>query len=241
MIDITIFIIDFILIWHITATIQSIYVHRSIAHNYIKYHKNIEKFFRFWIWSVIAFNWPGWNKHWATHHRKHHRYSDTKEDPHSPHHQTFKELANPTPLTHGVTQEDYNFYANDIKDFDDDLEKFFNTNRYLGLVIHSAVQYLLFGVTGLLVAIIYAVFARLFITFVGKWAIHKIGFTYAQTSKSDQSKIFFPITFLLGGEELHTNHHNNSAIKNFAVRWFEFDIGYWYCQVLVKLKLARWL
>lgn len=241
MFDITLYVIDFIILWHVTATIQSIYVHRSIAHNYIQYHSAIENFFRVWIWAVIGFNWPGWNKHWATHHRKHHRYSDTELDPHSPLHQTFSELANPTPDTHGVTQDDYDFYAKDIKAFDDSLEKFINTNRYLGLVIHSFIQYLLFGITGLLVAVTYAVCAKFFITFVGKWAIHKIGFNYARTSNTDQSKIFFPITFFLGGEELHTNHHNNSSLKNFAVRWFEFDIGYWYCQLLVKLRLAHWL
>lgn len=240
MFNLYLFIIDFILIWHITATIQSIYVHRSIAHNYIRYHNSVEHFFRFWIWAVIGFNWPGWNKHWAVHHRKHHRYSDTELDPHSPHHQTFSELANPIPTTHGVTKEDYEFYANDVAEFNDSAEKFYNTNRYLGLVIHAFIQYLLFDITGLVVALTYAVFARFFITFVGKWAIHKLGFSYAQTSNTDKSKIFFPITFLLGGEELHTNHHNNTTRKNFAFRWFEFDIGYWYCQVLVKLKLAHW-
>jgi len=241
MFSITTFIIDFIVVWHITATIQSIYLHRSIGHNYIEYSSSIEHFFRFWLWMIIGFNWPGWNKHWAAHHRKHHRYADQPDDPHSPHHQTFRELARPNPQRHGVTSDDYEFYASEIEPKNDLAEKFYNTNHYLGVVIHMILQYILFGWTGLTVAIIYTIFADIFVTFVGKWAIHKIGFNYAQTSKTDQSKIFFPITFFLGGEELHTNHHNNTARKNFAIRWFEFDIGYWYCQILVKLKLARWL
>ena len=92
MFNLTLFIIDFIIVWHITATIQSIYVHRAIAHTYIKYNPIIESLFRIWLWLIVAFNWPGWAKHFATHHRKHHRYADLKNDPHSPVHQTLKGL-----------------------------------------------------------------------------------------------------------------------------------------------------
>ena len=245
MFNLTLFIIDFIIVWHITATIQSIYVHRAIAHTYIRYNPIIESLFRIWLWLIVAFNWPGWAKHFATHHRKHHRYADLKNDPHSPVHQTLKGLIKADThmlpeSDHYVSKEEYEKYAGNVTIHNDTLEHIFWKFPNLGVVLHIIIQTLLFGITGFVVGIIYAIFRDTFIAFVGKWILHKVGFNYANTG-NDNSKILFPITFLLGGEELHTNHHNDASRRNFAVRWFEFDIGYWYCRLLVTFKLARWL
>ena len=106
------------------------------------------------------------------------------------------------------------------------------------MAIHVLLQSVLFGIPGACVAITYCLFTKTFITFAGKWVIHKIGFQYAQQSKTDNSRIVFPISLMLGGEELHTNHHNNPVQINFAHRWFEFDIGYWYCKILSTVGLA---
>ena len=232
------YIINFLVVWHISAVIISIYIHRSVAHGQIKFHPVVEHVFRFWMWAVFAFNWKGWNKHWAVHHRKHHRYSDQPEDPHSPVHQTFAELKNTTPELHGVTEEDYALYGQGVEAYNDRAERIYNNNQFLGMAIHVLLQTVLFGIPGLCVAITYCLFTKTFITFAGKWIIHKIGFRYAQQSKTDNSRIVFPIALMLGGEELHTNHHNNPVQLNFAHRWFEFDCGYWYCKLLSTVGLA---
>jgi len=232
------FIIIFIAVWHITATIFSIYIHRSLGHNQVKFHPAVEHVFRFWLWATLAFNWPGWNRHWVCHHRKHHRYSDQTQDPHSPHHQTFKQLNNTTNELHGVTEEDFKTYTPDINPFTDRAERFYNKQKFLGFHFHIVLLFVLFGIPGACVAIIFALWCRTIATFTGKYVIHAVGFRYAQQSESDQSRIVFPISFLLGGEELHTNHHNNPTAINFAHRWFEFDIGYWYCKILSTVGLA---
>ena len=232
------YIINFLIVWHISAVIISIYIHRSVAHGQIKFHPVIEHVFRFWMWAVFAFNWKGWNKHWAVHHRKHHRYSDQKEDPHSPVHQTFAELNNTNPELHGVTEQDYELYGQGVEAYNDRAERIYNNNQFLGMAIHVLLQTVLFGIPGACVAITYCLFTKTFITFTGKWIIHKIGFRYAQQSKTDNSRIVFPIALMLGGEELHTNHHNNPIRLNFAHRWFEFDVGYWYCKLLSTVGLA---
>ena len=111
--------------------------------------------------------------------------------------------------------------------------------RDRGLCIHVVLLFVLFGIPGACVAFIFALWCRTIATFTGKYVIHAVGFRYAQQSNTDQSRIVFPISFMLGGEELHTNHHNYPTEINFARRWFEFDCGYWYCRLLSTIGLAK--
>src|SRR5262249_6397535 len=48
-----------------------------------------------------------------------------------------------------------------------------------------------------------------------------------------------PWAFLLGGEELHNNHHAFPSSARFSMRAWEFDIGWAYLRVLSALGLAR--
>jgi len=51
-------------------------------------------------------------------------------------------------------------------------------------------------------------------------------------------KILYPLV-LVGGEELHNNHHASPASPKLSKRWFEFDIGWLYLYILRKLHLAK--
>jgi stearoyl-CoA desaturase (delta-9 desaturase) len=109
--------------------------------------------------------------------------------------------------------------------------------RWIGYIIPG----LLFGPWGFVLAwAIDTIFEPWFSILIGNWAFHKIGFTYEKNkNKTVKSRTFFPIGFLLAGEELHANHHNYPNSINYRRRWFEFDIGYVYALILRRLGWAE--
>jgi stearoyl-CoA desaturase (delta-9 desaturase) len=109
-------------------------------------------------------------------------------------------------------------------------------HRY-GIFLMLVVDLLLFGVWGFLVwgvqMIWIPVFAGGFINGLGHWWGYRNGET------RDQSRNISPIGILIGGEELHSNHHLDPASPKLSLRWFEFDIGWLYIKLLQSLKLAK--
>jgi len=62
---------------------------------------------------------------------------------------------------------------------------------------------------------------------------------YRNTETRDQSRNIIPWAIWIGGEELHNNHHAETANVKLSRKWFEFDIGYFYLRVFSVLRLAR--
>ena len=44
---------------------------------------------------------------------------------------------------------------------------------------------------------------------------------------------------MLGGEELHNNHHADPKSAKFKAKWYEFDIGWLYIRLLQVFRLAK--
>jgi stearoyl-CoA desaturase (delta-9 desaturase) len=47
-----------------------------------------------------------------------------------------------------------------------------------------------------------------------------------------------PWGIIIGGEELHNNHHAYGSSAKLSSRWYEFDIGWMYIRILEAFKLA---
>jgi stearoyl-CoA desaturase (delta-9 desaturase) len=62
---------------------------------------------------------------------------------------------------------------------------------------------------------------------------------YRNYPVQDASTNLFPIGILIGGEELHNNHHAHPTSAKFSSAWHEFDIGWMYIRILEALRLAR--
>lgn len=219
---------------HITIASVTIYLHRAQAHRALDLHPIVSHFFRFWLWFTTATV----TKAWVSIHRKHHAKCETPEDPHSPQMVGIKKV-----LFEGAelyraeakVQATLDRYGHGTPD--DWLENHVYTPYTLsGIFILLAIQLVLFGPIGLT---IWAV-QMLWIPFFAAGVINGIGhyWGYRNFACEDASTNIVPWGILIGGEELHNNHHAYGSSAKLSNRWYEFDIGWAYIRTLELLGLA---
>jgi stearoyl-CoA desaturase (Delta-9 desaturase) len=221
---------------HITIVAVTVFLHRHQAHRALELHPVASHFFRLWLWLTTGMV----TKEWAAVHRKHHAKCDTPEDPHSPQilglnrvlwggvFLYVKEANRPDTLArygHG-TPADW-------------LERhLYSRFTRLGLILMGVIDVVLFGlVPGALILAIQ-------IAWIPFWAagvINGIGhyWGYRHWSTPDASTNIVPLGLLIGGEELHNNHHAYPTSAKLSCKWYEFDIGWLYIRCLAALRLAR--
>ncbi|WP_373974672.1 fatty acid desaturase [Chitinibacter sp. SCUT-21] len=219
---------------HITIASVTIFLHRHQAHRALDLHPIASHFFRFWLWLTTA----QVTKEWAAIHRKHHAKCETEEDPHSPQILGIKK----------VFFEGWELYraeaanAETMKKYghgtpDDWLERnLYSKYASMGPVLMALIDLALFGVNGIW---IWAV-QMLWIPVTAAGVINGIGhyWGYRNFECEDASTNIMPWGILIGGEELHNNHHTFGTSAKLSYKWFEFDIGWLYIRILSLLGLA---
>jgi len=220
---------------HITIAAVTIYLHRCQAHRALDLHPAVSHFFRFWLWLTTGMV----TKTWAAIHRKHHARVETEEDPHSP--QIYginKVLWEGAELYRKEARNQETMDKYGLGTPDDWLEHHLYTphDRY-GIVILFVVNFALFGFIGLT---IWAV-QMAWIPFLAAGVINGIGhyWGYRTFQPEDASTNVVPWGILIGGEELHNNHHAYPTSARFSIRWYEFDLGWQYIQALARVGLAQ--
>jgi len=219
---------------HITIASVTIFLHRAQAHRALDLHPIASHFFRFWLWFTTATV----TKQWVAIHRKHHAKCETAEDPHSPQILGIKKV-----LFEGAelyraeakVQATLDRYGHGTPD--DWLERrLYTPHTYTGIVILLVIQLILFGPIGLT---IWAV-QMLWIPVTAAGIINGIGhyWGYRNFACEDASTNIVPWGILIGGEELHNNHHAYGSSAKLSNRWYEFDIGWTYIRVLEFVGLA---
>ena len=220
---------------HITIASVTIFLHRSQAHRALELHAIPSHFFRFWLWLTTGMV----TKEWVAIHRKHHAKCETPEDPHSP-------------ITRGIEtvfwqgSELYRAEAKNLETLtkyghntpNDWLEKHVYTGRSrLGVSLMLIINLALFGAAGLT---IWAV-QMIWIPITASGIINGIGhyWGYRNFEAVDASTNISPIGWIIGGEELHNNHHTYPTSAKLSVKPFEFDIGWGYIRILETLGLAK--
>jgi stearoyl-CoA desaturase (delta-9 desaturase) len=221
---------------HVTIASVTIFLHRHQAHRALELHPAVSHFFRFWLWLTTGMV----TKEWVAVHRKHHAKCETAEDPHSP------QVAG----IHRVLWGGVGLYRREAaregtlekygnRTPDDWLERrLYTPHNGLGLVLMAALDVALFGIgPGL------AIFAAqvLWIPFWAAGVINGLGhwWGYRNFASEDASTNLFPIAILIGGEELHNNHHAFASSAKLSHRWYEFDIGWAYIRLMELAGLAR--
>lgn len=220
---------------HITIASVTIFLHRAQAHRSLVLHPVISHFFRFWLWLTTGME----TKAWAAIHRKHHAKCETPDDPHSP--QVLgllKVLLEGAELyrKEGKNKETLERYGQGTPD--DWLERnLYTPYSARGVVLMLIINLCLFGVPGLT---IWAV-QMAWIPFFAAGIINGVGHYYGYRSFecSDAAKNVLPWGILIGGEELHNNHHTYPTSAKLSVKWWEFDIGWLYIRILMALGLAQ--
>jgi stearoyl-CoA desaturase (Delta-9 desaturase) len=220
---------------HVTIASVTIFLHRHQAHRALELHPAVSHFFRFWLWLTTGMI----TKHWAAIHRKHHAKCETPEDPHSPQVLGLKKvLLKGAELyrKEGGNEETLKKYGHGTPD--DWLERnVYTPHSGRGIVLMLLIDILLFGPIGITV---WAV-QMIWIPFFAAGIINGVGhfWGYRNFSADDASTNIVPWGILIGGEELHNNHHAYASSAKFSNKWFEFDIGWLYIRILETLGLAQ--
>jgi len=224
-----------LVVTHITIAGVTIYLHRCQAHRALDVHPAVSHFFRFWLWITTGMV----TKNWTAIHRKHHAKCETRDDPHSPQIEGInkvlwegaelyrKEAKNPE------TMEKYGHGTPD-----DWLERnVYSIHDRIGIGSMLVVNFVLFGFIGLSIWAI----QMAWIPFFAAGVINGIGhyWGYRTFQPEDASTNIVPWGIIVGGEELHNNHHAYPSSARFSNRWYEFDIGWLYIRVMELCGLAQ--
>lgn len=224
-----------LLLTHITIASVTIFLHRHQAHRALDLHPIVSHFFRFWLWLTTGMV----TREWAAIHRKHHAKCETAEDPHSP-----QMVGLPAVLFGGawlyrceaLNEETLRAYGHGTPD--DWIEHvLYSRHRFLGIGVMLLVDMLLFGVAGLAVWVV----QMAWIPFWAAGVINGVGhfWGYRNFETADASRNVVPWGILVGGEELHNNHHAYGTSARLSNKWWEFDIGWLYIRLLAAAGLAE--
>ena len=224
-----------LLLTHITIAAVTIFLHRHQAHRALDLHPAVSHFFRFWLWLTTGMV----TKEWVAVHRKHHARTETEEDPHSPQVYGIRKVLLEGAELYRKAADDPALLAKYGHGTPDDWieRRLYSRHPQLGLGVMAAVDLVLFGVPGITV---WAV-QMLWIPFFAAGVINGLGhyWGYRNFEVPDTSTNISPIGLLIGGEELHNNHHAFPSSAKLSVRRWEFDIGWLYIRALQALGLAR--
>jgi stearoyl-CoA desaturase (Delta-9 desaturase) len=220
---------------HITIASVTIYLHRHQAHRALDLHPIPSHFFRFWLWLTTG----QVTKEWASIHRKHHAKCDTEEDPHSPQTRGIRKV-----LFEGAelyraeskVKETMEKYGHGTPD--DWIERnVYTGHSAMGIVLMLFINVALFGIVGISV---WAV-QMMWIPITAAGIINGIGhyWGYRNYDCSDAATNIIPFGILIGGEELHNNHHTFATSAKLSSKWYEFDLGWGYIRILETLRLAK--
>lgn len=224
-----------LLLTHITIIAVTVYLHRYSAHRSLELNGVLKHFFRFWLWLTTAMN----TREWTAIHRKHHAKCETPDDPHSP---VQKGLG--TVLRRGAelymeeakNEDTLRIYGKNCPD--DWIERnLYSRFPNLGIVLMLGIDLALFGVIGLTVWAVQMIWIPLWAAGVVNGLGHAVG--YRNFECRDAATNLLPWGILIGGEELHNNHHTYPNSAKLSVRKWEFDMGWAWIKLFSLFGLAK--
>ena len=228
------YVLTMLALCHVTIAAVTIFLHRAQAHRALDLHPMVSHFFRMWLWLSTGMV----TKEWVAIHRKHHAKCDTVEDPHSP-------------VIHGhlgVLRYGVDMYRKEAKNLetleryghgtpDDWIERnLYSKYTWQGMGVSLVIFVALFGFAGLSMWCMQLIWIPITAAGIINGTGHALGYRNHHTD--DASTNIVPIGIIIGGEELHNNHHAYGASAKFSVRWYEFDIGWMYIRIMSALGLA---
>src|SRR5690625_840225 len=219
---------------HVTIIAVTVFLHRSQAHRGLDLHPAVMHFFRFWLWLTTGMV----TKEWVAIHRKHHARVEREGDPHSP-------------VVSGLSTVFFRgaeLYREEAKN-EETLSKFgrgtpddwlernvYSRHNLLGIGIMLVIDLALFGAIGITVWAVQMAWIPFWAAGVVNGIGHAIG--YRNFASPDTSTNIVPWGIIIGGEELHNNHHAHGTSAKFSNKWWEFDLGWCYIKLLWFFRLA---
>ncbi|WP_234775436.1 acyl-CoA desaturase [Paraburkholderia tropica] len=219
---------------HVTIVDVTLYLHRCLAHRALDLHPAVRHFFRFWLWMTTGIS----GNEWAAVHRKHHAKCETADDPHSPQMLGIcKVVFEGSELYTAQARNEETLRKFGYGMPKDWLERHVYTKyRNLGVSLLMVIDVALFGVIGVSV---WAV-QMMWIPFWAGGVVNGFGHFrgYRNFDTDDASTNVIPFGIVIGGEELHNNHHAYPTSAKLSNKWYELDVGWMYIRALAALRLA---
>jgi stearoyl-CoA desaturase (delta-9 desaturase) len=222
---------------HITITAMSLSFHRYHTHKGVIINKWIDMPMQIWLWMVTSLS----KVDWVSVHIWHHAHSDQEKDPHSPLRKGLWHalLLGVFDYTEAKSWPEVEKIKKTIPT--NKMEAFIFKNSFTGPVILTAITLVMFGpVWGALVAVLNFLVSPIFAIGGVNALAHWWGYrNHVTTDNSRNLGFLFPLNFIICGELDHNNHHAHMRSCSFRHRWFEFDIGFFYLQILSWFHLAE--
>ena len=220
---------------HITIACVTLFLHRSQAHRAVEFHPVVAHTMRFWLWLTTGMV----TKQWVAIHRKHHVHSDNPGDPHSPHvFGIWRVLTQGAVLYHTASKDTAMIAQYGVGTPDDWAERtIYSKHSRLGILIMLLINLWLFGGIGFILWGIQMLWIPFWAAGVINGLAHWWGYRNGQTR--DRSRNILPFGIIIGGEELHNNHHLNAGSAKLSLKPWEFDIGWMYITLLGYVGLAK--
>jgi len=212
-----------------------LFLHRGQAHRGIEFHPLLSHLMRFWLWMTTG----QITKQWVAIHRKHHRFTEQDGDPHSPHvFGIWNVLFKGAFLYHTASKDSAMIAQYGVGTPDDWIEqKLYTPHSRLGIALMLVIDLVLFGPWGLLVWGVQMIWIPFWAAGVINGIGHWTGYTNGSTK--DDSRNISPWGIIVGGEELHNNHHLEPANPKLSRNWWEFDIGWMWLTLFRSVRLAK--
>ncbi|OUM34138.1 acyl-CoA desaturase [Pseudomonas putida] len=224
-----------LLMTHVTIVSVTVYLHRYSAHRALELNGALKHFFRFWLWLTTAQN----TREWTAIHRKHHAKCETPDDPHSPVH---KGLG--TVLRKGAelyreearNPETLRIYGKNCPD--DWIERnLYSRYKLGGIALMAVINLLLFGTIGITIWAVQMMWIPFWAAGVVNGLGHALG--YRNFECRDAATNLLPWGIVIGGEELHNNHHTYPNSAKLSVKRWEFVMGWAWIRLFCLLRLAK--
>lgn len=224
-----------LVVTHLTICSVTIFLHRAQAHRSLELHAIPSHFFRFWLWLTTGMV----TKEFVAVHRKHHAKCETEEDPHSPQTRGIKKL-----LLEGVE-----LYRAECKNMET-MEKYgrgtpndwIERNLYTrfswqGVALMMVIDLAFFGLIGMTVWAVQMLWIPVMATGIINGLGHWTGYRNFESQDASTNVSIWGI--IIGGEELHNNHHTYPTSAKFSVKPYEFDVGWLYISMMQSIGLAK--
>ncbi|AVH35979.1 acyl-CoA desaturase [Pseudomonas monteilii] len=224
-----------LLMTHVTIVSVTVYLHRYSAHRALELNGALKHFFRFWLWLTTAQN----TREWTAVHRKHHAKCETPDDPHSPVHKGLS-----TVLRKGAelyreearNPETLRIYGKNCPE--DWIERnLYSRYKLGGIALMAVIDLLLFGTIGITIWAVQMMWIPFWAAGVVNGLGHALG--YRNFECRDAATNLVPWGIVIGGEELHNNHHTYPNSAKLSVKRWEFDMGWAWIRLFCLLRLAK--
>ena len=219
----------------ISLMATTLYLHRDQAHRAIDLPPVLRHFFRVWMWSTSGMV----TREWVAVHRKHHALCEKVGDPHSPVVFGLKKVLLEGAELYRVDARNPEVITKYSRGTPDDWmeRRVYIPHTTLGVYSLLVLNVLLFGVIGITIFAIQMAAMPILSAGIINGLGHARG--YRNFESEDAATNLYPIACLIGGEELHNNHHAFPSSAKFSVRPWEFDLGWMYITIFKSVGLCK--